>query len=91
MRETLFEGSWHLELIDVPKRRPPRPQWLFFAGFGRGGLRFGRLCGWGPQWAPARRFRALVELVDPVDLAGPAEVPPHISHAIPCRVSRDVA
>ena len=55
---------------------------------------------WAPLWGPrvsARRLRALVEPVGPVntidtiDPAGPAEVPPHISHAIPRRASRDVA
>ena len=40
MRETLFEGSWHLELIDVPQCSPLRVKWVFLAVFGRGGLQF---------------------------------------------------
>ena len=59
---------------------------------------------WAPLWGPrvsARRLRALVEPVDPVDTvdlgapvntidnidpAGSAEVPPQLSHVIPERV-----
>lgn len=35
-----IEGSWHLELIDVPKCSPLRLKWVFLAVFGRGGLQF---------------------------------------------------